>query len=76
MVEKKKVHEVQFLFLSHRQISTYFPLTQFCTSKGNENSRGNLIKRQQVSEVLLCSVNAKGAQSLRGLESSYYVCTA
>lgn len=72
----KKVHKVQFLFLAHGQISTYFLLTQFCTSKGNENSGGNLIKRQQVSEVLLCSISAIVAQSLRTFKSSYYVCAA
>lgn len=30
---RKKVHEVSFFFLSHRQISRYFPLAHFDTSQ-------------------------------------------
>lgn len=73
---KKTVCKVRFLFLSRRPISTYFPLAQFCTSKGNENSRGNLIKHQQVSAVLLCSISATVAQNLRVFKSSYYINTS
>lgn len=46
MVEKK-VHKVQFLFLSHRQISKHLPLTQFCTSRGNEKLHSNACKFQK-----------------------------